>query len=654
MRTRLLLTCAVAALAVAGLPAARAAEPSSAAPAGRPGEGEDLAKLVSRSVWGVVPDPPRYKKDLRPGLIRGSAVAVSDAMLLAGCRLVDGRGRVGLVRHNKYWIGRVVAADAGRRVCVLAAPGAPPGVPGGFRTFGDLRVGEPVFGAASRTSVEVAVARGRLTAKRAGAEPRFETSLTLPGDARSVAVFDGLGNLIGLAPADGGAVVAGAARMVAAPISAPLAPGLAQRDLGPAGVRLAERDQGRREPQRDRDPGRDDGAAEPALLVVELEPDPVDEEREPPREARGWADGPGPDAGPVAGTDRDNVRGDATRAGAGGGVVVEEGGLSGGPAGAASGRAGNAAGAEGGTPTGAVEAAPAVADAPEPAAWPPEGFALEAGAPETATSPTARASSAGVPAADGADAPGDVDPSTSTSTDDADEGDSVDARDAALGDAGPGVGDATDARAGGVAGETVGDETPAAAGDVGDGRSGPGSVGDGVADDGAGSVGGVGSVDGGDIAGPGAGRGVDDETAETGRDDARGPGSDGRSGGPGTATDAGDGPDAAGGIDTGGRDEGTGAGDVGAGSDGGAGAGDPGAAADGGRGGPDAGGVDDGGVGGSGGDAADDGGGGRGSGSGRDGGGRGGGSGNGDRGGRSGGGGDRGGGGSGGGGGRGG
>ena len=185
MRTRLLLTCAVVALSAAGIgsgPAghgpsgARAAEPA-ARTAGRPDEGEALAKLVSRSVWGVVPDPPRYKKDLRPELIQDSAVAVSDAMLLASCSLVDGRPRVGLVRHNKYWIGRVVAAETGRRVCVLAVPGAPPGVAGGFRSFGGLRVGEPVYAAASRTAAEVAVAEGRLTAKRAGAEPRLETSL---------------------------------------------------------------------------------------------------------------------------------------------------------------------------------------------------------------------------------------------------------------------------------------------------------------------------------------------------------------------------------------------------------------------------------------------------------------------------------------------
>ena len=35
-------------------------------------------KQVSRSIWGVVPDVPRYKEDLRPELIWGSAVAVAE------------------------------------------------------------------------------------------------------------------------------------------------------------------------------------------------------------------------------------------------------------------------------------------------------------------------------------------------------------------------------------------------------------------------------------------------------------------------------------------------------------------------------------------------------------------------------------------------
>ncbi len=201
MRTRLLLTCAVAALAAAGIgsgPAghgpsgARAAEPA-ARTVGRPDEGEPLAKLVSRSVWGVVPDPPRYKKDLKPALIRGSAVAVSEASLLASCRVAEGRARVGIVRHNKYEIARVRAADPGRVVCVLEVEDARQMSPArGYRGLADLRVGEPVYAVVSRTSAEFAVAEGRVTGKRPAAAGgrALETSVALPAGGRSAVLVE--------------------------------------------------------------------------------------------------------------------------------------------------------------------------------------------------------------------------------------------------------------------------------------------------------------------------------------------------------------------------------------------------------------------------------------------------------------------------------
>src|SRR3712207_6578839 len=66
-----------------------------------------LLKQVARSIWGVVPEAPRYKKNLRPELIRGSAVAVAPDTLLASCRVVGQREQVGVVRHNKYRLAQV-------------------------------------------------------------------------------------------------------------------------------------------------------------------------------------------------------------------------------------------------------------------------------------------------------------------------------------------------------------------------------------------------------------------------------------------------------------------------------------------------------------------------------------------------------------------
>jgi hypothetical protein len=194
-----------------------------------------MAKLVSRSIWGVVPDPPKRKQEVRPAMIRGSAVAVSDTLLLANCAVVGGHPKVGIVRHNKYRIARVLAADQGRSVCMLSAPDAPLNIATGSRWCGNLRVGEPVYAAVSRTSARVEVTQGRLTAKRSkGDSCGLETSLVLPSEVRSAVLFDGHGRLIGVGSGDP------AGGMLASAEDGPqVVPDLGNRDLKQPTARLA-------------------------------------------------------------------------------------------------------------------------------------------------------------------------------------------------------------------------------------------------------------------------------------------------------------------------------------------------------------------------------------------------------------------------------
>jgi hypothetical protein len=180
----------------------------------------------------VVPEAPRYKRELRPELIRGSAVAVSEGRLLASCGAVGGRREVGLVRHNKYYKARVARAAGGRRgVCELLAPDAPLAAARGFRSPDDLRVGEPVYAILNRTSAEFLLAEGRLAGKRPDGS-RLEVSLGLLPGAPGAVLLDGHGNLLGLGLTGTGPVSSAAA-------AAGLAPGLANRDLGPVTTRPA-------------------------------------------------------------------------------------------------------------------------------------------------------------------------------------------------------------------------------------------------------------------------------------------------------------------------------------------------------------------------------------------------------------------------------
>ena len=201
-----------------------------------PPSGKVVLARAARSIWGVVPDPPRRKKDLQPELIRGTAVAVATDTLLASCQAVGERQQVGVVRHNKYRVAEVLPpSQPDQDVCALHVVDAPLNVIGGFRSYPDLRVGEPLYAVISRTSAEYALAEGQLVAKGAGSSQLLETTLALPPGTLSAVLFDARGNLIGLG--SGGPTEDSVA--VGAPVAPALASGLAQRDLGPAIVRVA-------------------------------------------------------------------------------------------------------------------------------------------------------------------------------------------------------------------------------------------------------------------------------------------------------------------------------------------------------------------------------------------------------------------------------
>ncbi|HEX2289883.1 MAG TPA: serine protease, partial [Pseudonocardiaceae bacterium] len=196
---------------------------------------KEAAKSVSRSLWGVVPAAPKRKQDLRPELIKGSAVAVADDALLTSCSVLGNRKQVGLIRHNKYRMAKLVSADPRGEVCVLRVPDGPLNVAAGYRDPADLRLGEPVYALMNQTSSDVALVQGELTglaAQEGG--PRLETSLVLPADVQSGVLIDGYGNLVGVAAPRPG--TAGGVTMTAVP--GRLAPQLASLDAPSSTVPL--------------------------------------------------------------------------------------------------------------------------------------------------------------------------------------------------------------------------------------------------------------------------------------------------------------------------------------------------------------------------------------------------------------------------------
>ena len=190
-------------------------------------------RQATRAIWGIVPDAPKRKADLRSAMIRGAAVAVAPDTLLADCAAVAGKKRVGLVRHNKYRRATVARSDDGQ-LCRLTVAEGPLSPVTGYRSFADLRLGEPVAALASRTARDVVIARGWLAGKGDPADPFLEVMATLPPTSSAV-LLDSAGNLLGL----GAVAELPDATLLAVPVQPPLVPALANRDLGDAGILLA-------------------------------------------------------------------------------------------------------------------------------------------------------------------------------------------------------------------------------------------------------------------------------------------------------------------------------------------------------------------------------------------------------------------------------
>ena len=250
---------------------------------------------------------------------------------------------VGLVRHNKYRIA-TVTPDATGQLCRLTVTEGPLTPAAGWRSFADLRVGEPVTALASRTSAEVAAAAGWLAGKGSNADPYLEATSAVPDGNRSAVLFDGFGNLIGLGAA---APVAGGL-MLAVPVDARVAPALVNRDLGAADVLLAALTPTPRAQPRQA----------PILLAVGSD-DRNSADRAPPaRQAEADADrgtgGREPSAGPAPGSP-----GEAPASGAGAGGTGAGG--TGGTGGSTSGPGGEIGAAP--TPGGTAEAPEAAPDA---------------------------------------------------------------------------------------------------------------------------------------------------------------------------------------------------------------------------------------------------------------------------------------------------
>jgi len=158
----------------------------------------DLFKTLQRSVYVVAATASLADARARD-VKQGSAVAVSEHLLLTNCHVVKGSGLIKIVQDHTVSDAKLVAADTAADRCVLQADGIALVPISGIRPFTDLAVGEHVFAIGAPVGLERTLTEGLLSGLRhQPGRNLVQTSAAISPGSSGGGLFDDRGNLIGI------------------------------------------------------------------------------------------------------------------------------------------------------------------------------------------------------------------------------------------------------------------------------------------------------------------------------------------------------------------------------------------------------------------------------------------------------------------------
>jgi S1-C subfamily serine protease len=157
----------------------------------------ELFKRVQRSVYIVLAS--RSVSDAHDrDIMQGSAVAVSEHLLLTNCHVVMDRPLIKLIHGGQRAKAKLVAADDDTDRCVIKTDIALTPV-GGVRTLDSLAVGERVFAIGAPLSLELTLSEGLVSGiRREPTRNLVQTSAPLSPGSSGGGLFDERGNLVGI------------------------------------------------------------------------------------------------------------------------------------------------------------------------------------------------------------------------------------------------------------------------------------------------------------------------------------------------------------------------------------------------------------------------------------------------------------------------
>jgi S1-C subfamily serine protease len=159
---------------------------------------QELFQKVKHSVFVVVAARSRADLRQRDGAF-GSAVAITDHLLLTNCHIVKDRSYIKVGQEGTIDTATLAAADYQTDRCVLKTDSLTLTPIAGVRPFTSLNVGERAFAVGTPLGLELTLSEGLVSSVRHASTVNFvQTSAPINNGSSGGGLFDDRGNLIGI------------------------------------------------------------------------------------------------------------------------------------------------------------------------------------------------------------------------------------------------------------------------------------------------------------------------------------------------------------------------------------------------------------------------------------------------------------------------
>lgn len=158
-----------------------------------------LYEKVAPSVYIVLATEQPIELAERSSRSQGSAVAISDHILLTNCHVVAGRPQIRITQQGRSARATLIYADPGSDRCFLRSEDMALRPVQGIRRFEDLSVGETVFSLGTPSGLELSFGEGLISGLRdmQGMKMIQNSAPSWHGSSGG-GLFDNRGNLVGI------------------------------------------------------------------------------------------------------------------------------------------------------------------------------------------------------------------------------------------------------------------------------------------------------------------------------------------------------------------------------------------------------------------------------------------------------------------------